>query len=193
MRGGNSWWEFNYRRLASYFAENVGVYPKCFATTRDGKFLISGGHWDSSVRIASTETGKTVDVVHGHYDVVTCIGMSEDGNVLITGSRDTTIVPWQIIYGPGEICSLKRYPRAVFCGHDDEITSVAVNVEYDIVLSGSKDGTCVLHSLQDGRYLRTIRPKTSFEGVIVYSVMATAQSYILVHSITSIEVYFHMR
>ncbi len=40
---------------------------------------------------------------------------------------------------------------------DDEVTCVAVEQGLDLVVSGSSDGTIVLHGLFSGRYLRTIR------------------------------------
>lgn len=43
------------------------------------------------------------------------------------------------------------------CNVDEEVTCVAIGEDLDLVISGSKDGTCVLHALFSGKYLRTIR------------------------------------
>lgn len=48
-------------------------------------------------------------------------------------------------------------PFHILCGHDDVITCLFVSVELDIVISGSKDGTCIFHTLREGRYVRSLR------------------------------------
>lgn len=48
-------------------------------------------------------------------------------------------------------------PFHILCGHDDIITCLYVSVELDIVISGSKDGTCIFHTLREGTYVRSIR------------------------------------
>jgi len=42
-------------------------------------------------------------------------------------------------------------------GHDDEITCAALSVDLDICVSGSKDATVVIHTLQHGKYIRSIK------------------------------------
>lgn len=48
-------------------------------------------------------------------------------------------------------------PCHILCGHDDIITCLYVSHELDIIISGSKDGTCVFHTLREGRYVRSLR------------------------------------
>lgn len=48
-------------------------------------------------------------------------------------------------------------PFHILCGHDDVITCLFISLELDIVISGSKDGTCVFHTLREGRYVRSIQ------------------------------------
>lgn len=43
-------------------------------------------------------------------------------------------------------------------GHTDEITCVCVSSELDLVVSGSLDGTCNIYTVENGIYLRTLRP-----------------------------------
>ncbi|OWK14299.1 hypothetical protein Celaphus_00000550 [Cervus elaphus hippelaphus] len=46
-------------------------------------------------------------------------------------------------------------PRAILTGHDYEITCAAVCAELGLVLSGSKEGPCLIHSM-NGDLLRTL-------------------------------------
>jgi WD40 repeat protein len=63
--------------------------------------------------------------------------LAEDGKTLVTGSRDTTVIAWELIPRGSEL-SVRQETRRIFYGHDEEVTSVAVNIEHDMVLSGSK-------------------------------------------------------
>eukprot|EP00941_MAST-03F_sp_MAST-3F-sp1_P004237 g4237.t1 len=56
-----------------------------------GRWLISGGHWDRRFRVTDTSTGKVVQVLSGHRDIVTCVALSEDGETLVTGSADGSV------------------------------------------------------------------------------------------------------
>jgi len=51
---------------------------------------------------------------------------------------------------------LQKKPRHILRGHDEEVTCVAVDVDFDICASGSLDSTVVIHTLEYGRYVQTI-------------------------------------
>ncbi|KAI9338507.1 hypothetical protein BDR26DRAFT_838162 [Obelidium mucronatum] len=155
------------RRLPCYLASNVAVSQHLFAHTKDAKYLFTCGHWDSSFQVIALDNGtnsapKSIDAVYGHHDIVTCLSLSEDGRTLVTGSRDTTVIAWELKFAnnSNEV-SVKQDTRRVFYGHDEEVTCVAVNIDQDLVVSGSKDGTCIVHALGTAQYLRTIRPHAS--------------------------------
>lgn len=103
-------------------------------------------------------------------DVVTCLALDLCGIYLISGSRDTSCIVWQVlqqvnIFKP--LCSsllthmlvpnyklasnlrlivlqggfssgLSPRPVQVLCGHDQEVTCVAISTELDMAVSGSK-------------------------------------------------------
>jgi WD40 repeat protein len=52
-------------------------------------------------------------------------------------------------------CSICR-PRHVLHGHTKEVTCVCAVPELDLVISISLDGTCIIHTLRKGQYIRTI-------------------------------------
>jgi len=55
-------------------------------------------------------------------------------------------------------------PLHILRGHAEGVTAVAVSVALDVVLSGARDGTVLVHSLRDGRYIRTLRRRGGREG-----------------------------
>ncbi|KAJ1569840.1 Neurobeachin-like protein 1 [Nowakowskiella sp. JEL0078] len=178
------------RRLPSQLATRTRLHSGLFAATRDGRFLISAGHWDGSFRISSIDINSsapttTSDVVYAHRDIVTAVSLSEDGRVLLTGSRDTTVMSWELVSSHStDGGSIKKGSQKIYYGHDDEVTSVAINMEHDIVLSGSTDGTCIIHTYNDARYIRTLRPTSNFkdETLTAQMIVITKQASLVVYS-----------
>ncbi|XP_062026093.1 BEACH domain-containing protein B isoform X1 [Rosa rugosa] len=161
------------RKIGSPSAENVELGPQCFATmqTASENFLISCGNWENSFQVISLNDGRVVQSIRQHRDVVSCVAVTSDGRFLATGSYDTTIMVWEVFRGrtqekrprntqtelPRKDYVIVETPFRILCGHDDIITCLYISVELDIVISGSKDGTCVFHTLQKGRYVRSVR------------------------------------
>ncbi|XP_057581685.1 lipopolysaccharide-responsive and beige-like anchor protein isoform X2 [Hippopotamus amphibius kiboko] len=151
------------RQITDLLDQSIQVHSQCFVITSDNRYILLCGFWDKSFRVYSTDTGKLIQVVFGHWDVVTCLTRSESyigGNCyILSGSRDATLLLWYwngkssgIGDNPG---SETTTPRAILTGHDYEITCAAVCAELGLVLSGSKEGPCLIHSM-NGDLLRTL-------------------------------------
>ncbi|KAM6220988.1 lipopolysaccharide-responsive and beige-like anchor protein [Rhynchocyon petersi] len=151
------------RQITDLLDQSIQVHSQCFVITSDNRYVLVCGFWDKSFRVYSTDTGKLIQVVFGHWDVVTCLTRSESyigGNCyILSGSRDATLLLWYwngksggIGDNPG---SETATPRAILTGHDYEITCAAVCAELGLVLSGSKEGPCLIHSM-NGDLLRTL-------------------------------------
>ncbi|MQL68998.1 hypothetical protein Taro_001305 [Colocasia esculenta] len=173
------------RKIGTPVAENFENGRQCFATiqTPTENYLISCGNWENSFQVASLNDGKTIQSVRQHKDLVSCISdtiacnifiyvtVTSDGSILATGSYDTTVMLWEIFRGGSRekrvsnaqtelSCNdhvIDESPFHILCGHDDIITCLFVSIELNIVISGSKDGTCIFHTLREGRYVRSIR------------------------------------
>ncbi|KAF3447262.1 hypothetical protein FNV43_RR12442 [Rhamnella rubrinervis] len=161
------------RKIGSPLAENVELGAQCFATmqTPSENFLISCGNWENSFQVISMNDGRIVQSIRHHKDVVSCVAVTSDGSILATGSFDTTVMVWEVSRGknlekrvrstqtelPRKDYVILETPFHILCGHDDIITCLFVSVELDVVISGSKDGTCVFHTLREGRYVRSLR------------------------------------
>lgn len=161
------------RKIGSPLAENVELEAQCFATiqTPSEIFLISCGNWENSFQVISLNDGRMVQSIRQHKDVVSCVAVTSDGSILATGSYDTTVMVWEVFRVkssekrarnvqtelPRKDYVIVETPFRILCGHDDVITCLYVSVELDIVISGSRDGTCVFHTLREGRYVRSLR------------------------------------
>ncbi|XP_049328599.1 lipopolysaccharide-responsive and beige-like anchor protein isoform X4 [Astyanax mexicanus] len=150
------------RQITDLLDQSIQVSSQCFIITSDNRFLLLAGFWDKSFRVYSTDTGKLVQIVFGHRDVVTCLARSESyigGDCyVLSGSRDATLLLW---YWSGKHCSIGDSsnefvtPRAILTGHDCEVTCASVCAELGLVISGSKEGPCLIHSM-NGELLRTL-------------------------------------
>ncbi|EFC50489.1 predicted protein [Naegleria gruberi] len=124
--------------------------------------LISCRHHDNSFRISKPytqplQTKITLcqqNAIWRHKDLVTCCSICEEDKYLVTGSRDTTVMVWDILTND---FFTSQQPSTILYGHDDEVTCVVVCNDLDNVISGSRDGTIIIHSLRRGKYIRTIK------------------------------------
>ncbi|KAG7467392.1 hypothetical protein MATL_G00152830 [Megalops atlanticus] len=146
------------RFLGGPFSPGVEVTARLFVVSHDGKLLFSGGHWDNSLRVTSLVKGKTVGQHIRHMDIVTCLATDYCGIHLISGSRDTTCMVWQVQQQGGAPVGLCPKPVQVLYGHTDEVVSVSISTELDMAVSGSRDGTVIIHTIRRGQYMRSLRP-----------------------------------
>ncbi len=128
-----------------------------FALLPDSKLLVSCGHWDNSFKITHVDSGKMVQSISHHREVVTCVAVAADFGKywIVSGSKDCIVCVW-MVHPDREIEPVTVSPESVLYGHDDSVNCVAINAELDIVVSGSDDGTIIVHTLRDACYLRSI-------------------------------------
>ncbi|XP_068179302.1 neurobeachin-like protein 2 isoform X1 [Antennarius striatus] len=146
------------RFLSGPFSPGVEISAQVLVVSNDGRLLFSGGHWDCSLRVTQLGKGKLVGRICRHIDVVTCLALDLCGIYLISGSKDTSCIVWQVLQQGGFSSGLSPRPVQVLCGHDQEVTCVAISTELDMAVSGSKDGTVIVHTIRRGQFLRTLRP-----------------------------------
>nr|XP_009289519.1 lipopolysaccharide-responsive and beige-like anchor protein isoform X4 [Danio rerio] len=151
------------RQISDLLDQSIQVNAQCFVITADNRFILLCGFWDKSFRVYSTDTGKLTQIVFGHLDVVTCLARSESyigGDCyVLSGSRDATLLLW---YWNGKHSSIGESagtefvtPRAILTGHDCEVTCASVCAELGLVISGCREGPCLVHSM-NGDLLRTL-------------------------------------
>lgn len=161
------------RKIGTPLVDSIEFGRQCLATmqTLGENYLILCGNWENSFHVISLNDGRMVQSIRQHKDLVSCVAVTSDGSTIATGSYDTTVMVWKAYRSrsmekksrnlQGE-SSRKDHviienPFHILCGHDDIITCLFISLELDIVISGSKDGTCTFHTLREGRYVRSIR------------------------------------
>lgn len=79
--------------------------------------LVAAGYSDGSIRIWDALSGQIVVTFNGHRSAVTQITFDSDGARLVSGSRDTDIIVWNLLSETAEF-RLR--------GHKDQITGLAL-------------------------------------------------------------------
>jgi WD40 repeat protein len=139
---------------------------------------------------------------------LTCLALGEDGGLLVTGCADTTLTVWTV-HGPGTnpnpppnalspprastksaLLPISLHPRHVLYGHDREITAVAISRDLDVCLSGSRDGTCLVHTLKQGQYVRALQLPHANASIDMIVICATTGHFVL-YSKTSLTLYLY--
>uniref|UniRef100_A0A8C1VVM5 Neurobeachin n=1 Tax=Cyprinus carpio TaxID=7962 RepID=A0A8C1VVM5_CYPCA len=152
------------RQITDLVDQSIQINTHCFVVTADNRYILACGFWDKSFRVYSTETGKLTQIVFGHWDVVTCLARSESyigGDCyIVSGSRDATLLLWywsgrHHIIGDNPNNSEHMTSLAVLTGHDHEVVCVSVCAELGLVISGAKEGPCLVHTIT-GDLLRAL-------------------------------------
>merc|ERR1712137_853098 len=144
------------RKVGGPFAADLPISPNLFACSKDGGMILSCGHWDSSIKCSWLNNSRSAQSLNRHKDLVTCLALADDGKIFVTGSKDTTVLVWQILSVKGVAHYVEESPLHTLYGHNDEVTCVATDIGLDVCVSGSKDGSCIIHNLASGVYLRSL-------------------------------------
>lgn len=100
--------------------------------TEAAKLLIAVALLDCSVRVYYEDTLRFFLSLYGHKLPVTCMDVSSDGSLLLTGSADKNVKLWGLDYGD---CH-----KSLFA-HGDAVTGVAFVPRTHLFFSCSRDKT----------------------------------------------------
>ncbi|KAI8966970.1 WD40-repeat-containing domain protein [Mycotypha africana] len=126
-----------------------GVWALDFMKIGEETVLVTGG-CDRTVRVWNLSTGELLHILEGHVSTIRCLALrkgptatstddNNQPNIVVTGSRDTSLRIWNI--DSGELVHLCT-------GHQNSVRCLAIHGDY--VASGSYDTTARLWSLITG-------------------------------------------
>ena len=137
-------------RIIRTFRHSGSIYALCLSP--DGQTLVSGGRhttlkvWNlnavgnyNSISPTSRVIGDgLIDTLTGHAESINCIAISPNGQLLASGSEDTTIKLWDLQTSE---C------LATLEGHEEGVKSIAISPNGQLLVSGSADHTIKLWQL----------------------------------------------
>ncbi|OVA02273.1 WD40 repeat [Macleaya cordata] len=155
--GSVLYWSWNkpQAEIKSFPAEPISP----LVSNSDGTYIIGGGS-SGNIYLWEVASGRLLKKWNAHYRAVTCLVLSDDESLLISGAEDGCVRVWSLFMmfddiGSQEATHLYEHN---FSEHTLRVTDIVsgyggVNA---IVISSSEDRTCKVWSLFDGRLLRSI-------------------------------------
>lgn len=88
----------------THLARTIGRVHSCFclrgAQGDSASCMISCGYWDNKIRQhelgSAQKAPRPGSTVAGHEGSVTCLGLAEGGDLLVTGGEDATVRVWVV-------------------------------------------------------------------------------------------------
>ncbi|KAF9106264.1 hypothetical protein BGX29_010020 [Mortierella sp. GBA35] len=111
----------------------------CIARSTD-RDSYAVGYANGSIRIWSMKTNDVLVTFNGHRSAVTALAFDKSGSRLVSGSRDTDLIVWDV---EGEVGLFRLR------GHKDQVTSVRFLSRPSIVEGGKATDGYVLSSSKD--------------------------------------------
>uniref|UniRef100_A0A915IQJ4 BEACH domain-containing protein n=1 Tax=Romanomermis culicivorax TaxID=13658 RepID=A0A915IQJ4_ROMCU len=148
----------------------------------------SWGYADNSVRMGSLENEKSLCV----YEMTGCgevaCAFCPSSRTIITGSTSTVVVVWEIIPNPIKATSWTFKFRKALYGHTEQISCVYASANYGILISGSRDATCIVWDLSNLQFIRQLCPDQGPISAVCISeatgdIAVACSTYLFIYSI----------
>lgn len=176
------------KSIAGPFDPNYEISGRSFILTHDSKLLISGGHWDNSLRVFSLAKYRNIAQIFQHSSIITCLAIDYTGTLLVSGSMDTTVMVWKIIQEFGSSVNLDPSPMNILYGHIDCVMSVDISIEMDIIVSASLDATMNIHTIRNGHFVKSVSLRNEMNCVFNDLIIKLSnQRHILIYTSASLK------
>ncbi|XP_053612398.1 WD repeat and FYVE domain-containing protein 3 isoform X1 [Plodia interpunctella] len=116
---------------------------------------VAWGFADHSLRIGNYDNDKAVfvceTVAQACGEIVTCVCPS--AKTIVTAGTSTVVTVWQY-------WARRRRLAVKVClyGHEEAVTCLAASSAYNLVVSGSRDGQCIVWDVERGSFVRQLVP-----------------------------------
>lgn len=130
------------------------------AITPDGRTLVTaGGSFDrGQLSLWRLPRVRHIKTFERHSECITCLAITPDGNMLVSGCGERTTVSRDYAVQISELPTGKHLRALV--GHHSSVTCLAITPDGTILASGSEDKTIRLWSLPEGEHMRTLEAQT---------------------------------
>ncbi|KAI3947722.1 hypothetical protein MKX01_034387 [Papaver californicum] len=151
-------WPWNNKPLPdvkSFPAEPISP----LVSNADGTYIIGGGY-SGNIYLWEVASGRLLKKWNAHYRGLTCLVLSDDESLLISGAEDGCVRVWslfKIFDDIGRTAATHLYEHS-FSEHTIKVTDIVTGHGgcNAIIISSSEDRTCKVWSLSKGKLLRTI-------------------------------------
>jgi WD40 repeat protein len=121
----------------------------------DSGILTCGG--DSKAKLttppdAAGTAGNTIRSFLGHSDKLNCLAATNDGSLMVTGSKDRTVRVWEVVTGRNLF---------TFHGHSSDVTAIAIRPDNKQAASACADGSIRLWPLAKADEHRNVSEATA--------------------------------
>lgn len=131
--------------------EDLGLSVSVNAIAFSNDQVLVSAHSDAAIRVWDFVTGKLLQTLRGHHQVVAAVAASCGGQRLVSGSWDTTIKLWEL--RTGKLLHTLQ-------GHSGPVTAIALSPDGQLLASGSRDQSVKLWSLAEAELLHTFSGHT---------------------------------
>lgn len=140
------------------------VYAVCLANSHGNALsateLILASTSGTAIKLWDVQTGQTIRVLTGHLDFVSCLAISPDGRILISGSADKSIRLWDVQTG-------QRIGTIAL--HTDTVLSLALSPDGRILASGSLYDPIKLWDLETNREVASLSGQAGRVEALAFS------------------------
>lgn len=150
--------EYKLRNLHNGTVRDVMFMPN-EDNEKQSCYLITAGAGDNQIIMTDCDAGmKPIRVLRGHESTVMSLHHWKDKNLFYSGSLDGTIKLWDV---RSELCCSTINTNKLLI-KDHQITTRPVNVvrveeSGKLLVSGHKDGTCMLYDINSGRVVQSFK------------------------------------
>jgi WD40 repeat protein len=152
-------WDLDTGKVVRSFDGNVSCVIS-LALSDDGKRLVTGaaGQIDSTARLWDVATGKEIIKLQ-HLSTVTSVGISKNGQWLVTGSLDKTARLWEVASETG--IRFRRPEQTITFRHDEPVAIAKLSNDGKwLVTTTWVDGAAQLWDATTGKHVRTFKGHT---------------------------------
>jgi WD40 repeat protein len=146
----------------------------CGALSPDQRWLALG--WGTEVYLWDVHSGTLLHTLRGHKDLITSLAFAPDGDLLASGSEDTTVWLWKVTDGaPVHTLVTERFEQV-----EDEsgpyklavsgarVNSLAFTPDGKILTGGSQDAKVWLWQTADGEILHILNGHESSVTTVAF-------------------------